>query len=291
VAEPVTVKQLIEVGTRVLEDSTHIFEDHDVEQEAKDLLAHVLSVDADELEEIEEPPRPIRERYLSYVARRAAGEPFPVLIGYIEFYGLELRVRSGAFIPRPSSELLVDRALNRLRPRSTASIVDVCTGQGPIALAIAAERPRASVWGVDIDEQGLIQGRRNARDLEIRNAHFRRGDLYAALPARLRSDVEMITGHVPYVTPEELKDLPAEVIDHEPLFTLTDHSDDGFALMGRVIVESRDWLKPGGWLLLEVAEDLAKKAERMCRRAGFEGHGIALDDDRLSAVVEAQAPA
>ena len=290
-AEPLTVKQLIETGTRVLEDSTHIFEDHDVEQEAKDLLAHVLSVDPDELEEIEEPPRTIRERYLSFVARRAAGEPFPVLTGYIEFYGLELKVRSGAFIPRPSSELLVERALDRLPLRSTASIVDVCTGQGPIALAIAAERPRAHLWGVDIDEQGLIQGRRNARDLEIRNVRFRRGDLFAALPARLRGEVDMITGHVPYVTPEELKDLPAEVIDHEPLFTLTDHSDDGFALMRRVIVDSRDWLTPGGWLLLEVAEDLAKKVERMCRRARFVERGIALDDDRLSAVVEVQAPA
>jgi release factor glutamine methyltransferase len=288
VAEPVTVKQLIEVGTRLLEDSTRIFEDHDVEQEAKDLLAHVLDVDSDELEGIEEPPRRVRERYLSYVARRAAGEPFPVLVGYIEFFGLELKVRYGAFIPRPSSELLVERALDRLPQRTTASIVDVCTGQGPIALAIAAERPRASVWGVDIDEQGLIQGRRNGRELEIRNVRFRRGDLFSALPARLKGEVEMITGHVPYVTPAELEDLPAEVIEHEPLFTLTDHSDDGFALMRRVIVESRDWLKPGGWLLLEVAEDLAKKVARMCRRVGFEDRGIGLDDDRLSAVVEVQ---
>jgi release factor glutamine methyltransferase len=290
VAEPLTVKQLIETGTRVLEDSTHIFEDHDVEQEATDLLAHILGVDADELEGIQEPPRKIRERYLSYIARRAAGEPFPVLVGYIEFYGLELKIRYGAFIPRPSSELLVERAVSRLPRRTTDSIVDVCTGQGPIALAIAAELPRSAVWGVDIDEQGLIQGRRNARDLEIRNVRFRRGDLFAALPDRLRGDVEMITGHVPYVTPEELEGLPAEVIDHEPLFTLTDHSDDGFALMRRVITESREWLRPGGWLLLEVAEDLAKKVVRMCRRSGFEEHGIGLDDDRLSAVVEVQAP-
>ena len=289
-AEVFTVKQLIELGTRVLEDSTHIFEDHDVEQEAKDLLAHALGVDADELEEIQEPPRQIRERYLSYIARRAAGEPFPALVGYIEFYGLELKVRYGAFIPRPSSELLVERAVKRLPRRGSASIVDVCTGQGPIALAIAAELPRSEVWGIDIDNQGLIQGRRNARDLEIRNVRFRRGDLFAALPARLRGNVEMITGHVPYVTPEELEDLPAEVIDHEPLFTLTDHSDDGFALMRRVITESREWLPPGGWLLLEVADDLAKKVARICRRAGFEERGIAIDDDRLSAVVEAQAP-
>jgi release factor glutamine methyltransferase len=290
VAEPLSVKQLIEVGTRVLEDSTHIFEDHDIEREAKDLLAHVLGVDGDELEEIQEPPRLIRERYLSYITRRAAGEPFPALVGYIEFYGLELKVRYGAFMPRPSSELLVERALDKLSRRTTTSVVDVCTGQGPIALAIAADRPRASVWGIDIDEQGLIQGRRNARDLEIRNVRFRRGDLYAALPARMRSEVEMITGHVPYVTPEELQDLPAEVIDHEPLFTLTDHSDDGFALMRRVITESREWLKPGGWLLLEVAEDLAKKVGRMSRQVGFEDHGVGLDDDRLSAVVELRAP-
>lgn len=288
-SEPRTVESLLRVGTSVLSMSTAIFEDHDNAMEARELLAFCLDEDADDLEHHFEPPRRIRERFLALIARRAAGEPLPFLVGYIDFYGLHLRVKPGAFVPRPSSELTVHRAVELLgRRRATA--VDVCTGQGPIAVAIAAECPRAEVWGLDIDADGVAQGRRNARELDIDNLTFRAGDLFAPLPKRMLGSVDLITGHVPYVALHELEDLPTEVIDFEPLYTLSDESVDGMALMRRVIAEAEPWLKPGGWLLLEIAEDLAKNVRRMCRKAGYEDHGFATDDDRLSVVVEARKP-
>lgn len=289
-AEPRVVKQLLELGVRVLEDSSAIFDDHDIEAEAKELLAMTLGVDGDDLEEAFEPSRRIRERYLSLIARRAGGEPFPFLTGKIHFYGLDLKVRVGPFIPRPSSELLVDRALKRLGRRQDSVAVDVCTGQGPIALAVASEKPDAEVWGLDIDEHGIAQGRRNAKEHDLKNVNFRTGDLYAPLPKRLGRAVDLISAHVPYVAPHELEDLPAEVIEHEPIFTLSDESIDGLSLMRRTIQESVAWLKPGGWLLLELAEDLAPKVRKMCRREGFDDQGIASDDDDLSVVVEARRP-
>jgi release factor glutamine methyltransferase len=215
-SEPRTVKQLIDVGHRVLADSTHIFEDHDNRGEATELLVFCLGVDEDDLDDDVEPARRTRERYLSLVARRAAGEPFPFLVGRIEFYGLDLKVKPGPFVPRPSSELTVEWAVKRLRRRRDPVAVDVCTGAGPIAMGIAHEVPSADVWGLDIDRHGLAQARSNAKRLGIQNVHFAASDLYGALPRSLARNVDLITAHVPYVPPHELDDLPTEVRGFEP---------------------------------------------------------------------------
>lgn len=288
-SEPKNVSQLLELGTRVLGDSSHIFEDHDNAAEARELLAFSLDVTADDLDEHDgDVPRRVRERYLSLVARRAGGEPFPFLTGRIEFWGMELTVRPGAFVPRPSSELTVERALRKLRRRKGPVVVDVCTGAGPIALALADELPSAEVWGADISLEGLAQGRLNAKRHGLDNVHFKKSDMYDGLPARLRGTVDLITGHVPYVPPDELDDLPAEVREFEPLYTLTDESEDGLGLMRRAVAESVGWLRPGGWLLLEMSHDLPAKIRKLVRKAGLEDHGFARDEDDLSIVVEAR---
>lgn len=287
---PRNVKELLEIGTRVLEDSSAIFEDHDNAAEAKQLLAMTLKVTEDELDGVHEPSARQRERYLSLIARRAGGEPLPLLTGHIEFYGLDLVVRPGVFIPRPSSELMVERASLKLRRKREPVVVDVCAGAAPIALAVGDEFPGAEVWALDISNEGLDQGRMNAKRLSIGNVKFRAGDMYAPLPKRVVERVDLIAAHVPYVPAGELDDLPAEVREHEPIHTLTDQGD-GLGLMRRAIDEGVQWLKPGGWLLLEMSEDMAPKARRMCRTVGLQDHGVATDDDGLSVVVEARLSA
>lgn len=292
-SEPRSVAELLELGERVLADSSARFEDHDDLYEARQLLASALRITDEEAEDLPddlEPARKTRERYLSFVARRAGGEPQPFIRGFIEFYGLELKVRPGAFVPRPSSELTVDRALRRLRGRRSPVVIDMCTGAGPIALAIAHERSDADVWGADIHDEGLALGRVNAKMLGVSNTTFRRGDMYEALPQRLRGTVDLVTGHVPYVPLGELEDLPREVKDYEPLFTLTDDTSDGLRLMRRAVAEAPSWLEPGGWLLLEMSEDIGAKVARMYKKAGFEAIEVIEDDDRLSIVVEGRLP-
>jgi len=193
-------------------------------------------------------------------------------------------------VPRPSSELIVDRAVRRIKKKNGAVVVDVCAGAAPIALAVADEVPSADVWAVDIDKDGLAQGKGNAKNLEIENVHFADGDMYDPLPKRLRGTVDVVTAHVPYVLPGELEDLPSEVRDHEPISTLSDSSEDGLGLMRRAITESLDWLRPGGWLLLEVAEDLGDKLQELCAEAGLTPKGVATDNDGLSVCSEAQKP-
>ena len=289
--EPRTVGALLDLGERVLTDSSHLFEDHDNRREAEDLLAAVLDADVDDLDLDEAVSKRVMERYLSLVARRAGGEPFPLLVGHIVFNGLQLKVKPGTFMPRPSSELTVARAARRLRSRRQPVVVDLATGTGPIAIAIADEFPNAEVWGVDIDDEMLALGRSNARALEVANVKLRSSDLYDGLPRRLRGSVDVVTGHIPYVPPDEVDDLPSEVREFEPLSSLTDHSEDGLGLMRRAIGEAPQWLKPGGWLLLEISHDLESKIRRLTNKAGLEDHGIGRDADDLSLVVEARRPA
>lgn len=287
-SEPRTISDLLSIGESVLSDSTHLFEDHDFMDLARELLAATLKVDEDELDEAHVPSRALRDRYLALIARRAAGEPQPFLTGKIDFYGLELKVKPGAFVPRPSSELTVDRAIRRLRRRKDPVVVDVAAGAGPIALAIAHEVPGADVWALDISADGLDQGRKNARRLGIDNVTFRPGDMYEPLPDRLKERVDVVAAHVPYVPRGELDDLPTEVRAYEPLYTLTDDSDDGMSLVRRAVDESIEWLKPGGWLLLEMSEDIATRTRGFVRKAGLSDEGVASDDDGLSVVVEAR---
>nr|MBA3291739.1 peptide chain release factor N(5)-glutamine methyltransferase [Actinomycetota bacterium] len=277
--EPKRVAALLDLAERVLNDSTHLFDDHDHRRESEELMATVLGVDGDDLDLDERPSRRQRERFLSLVARRAGGEPFPLLIGFITFFGYDLKVKSGMFMPRPSSELVVERALVKLKGRRNPIVVDVATGTGPIALAIGGEVPNAEVWGTDIAPDMIKLGRSNARELELDNVRFKVGDMYGSLPPALEGRVDVVTGHIPYVPKEELDDLPAEVREFEPISTLSDETADGLFLMRMGINGATRWLKPGGWLLLEISDDLEKKVRRMCMKAGLEDHGAASDED------------
>lgn len=284
--EAITVSELLALGERVLEDSTHIFEGHDLEGETRALLGLALGIPEVEVKPDVSVPRRARERYLSAIARRAGGEPFPHLTGFIDFCNIRLEVKPGAFVPRPSSELTVEWAGRHLKKVDAPIVLDVCTGAGPIALALAKAFPEAQVWGADISGESLRQARHNARRLGLGNVTFKRGDMYEPIPPRLGGKVDLITAHVPYVALGELDDLPTEVRDYEPSFTLSDSSEDGMFLMRRAIEEAIEWLRPGGWLLLETAEDLASEVEDLLLENPFHQVGVVSDDDRLSVVVE-----
>ncbi len=237
------------------------------EIEADDLLCFVLGVE--EVSPEEEIPPAVRRRFERLVRRRAAGEPVQLIKGFATFRGLEILVRPGVFVPRDSAAFLAEQAIRRLRRRPAPVAVDLACGGGTVGLAVAAEVPRAEVYGTDISELAVRLARRNARRLGLPNARFVRGDLYGGLPRRLRGRVDVITLHPPYVARGELRELPVEIRRFEPPHTLTDRSPDGLGLIERAAAEAGTWLRRGGWLLIEVSPDRARSVAAVMRRAGL----------------------
>ena len=233
--------------------------------EAEDLLWHVLGEEPDPRAELSPKERRAFDRLVS---RRATGEPIALIKGYTEFRGMDLLVRPGVFVPRDASEFLAEQAMRRLRGRRRPVHVDLATGAGTIALAVAKEVRGAKVVGTDISDVAVRLARENAERLRIR-ARFVRGDVFGGLPKDLAGRVDVITLHPPYVPSIELKDLPEEIREWEPAHTLTDRSRDGLSLITRTAREAPSWLSPNGWLLLEVSTDRVKDVKPVLHHAGF----------------------
>ncbi len=176
------------------------------------------------------------------------GEPLAWITGSVSFCGLEVRVHPGVFVPRPHSELLARRAIERLPTRGTA--IDVCTGSGAIAAAMMAARPQARVFGCDVDARAVSCARANG-------VIAFRGDLLAPLTAGLKGQVDVVVAVVPYVPTPELSLLQRDTFAFESALPY-DGGPDGTTVLRRVMRESRRVLRGGGALLLELGGDQAE---------------------------------
>jgi len=234
--------------------------------EAEDLLAFVMGG------EEPEPDDKIREgeraEYLRLIARRATGEPIPYIKGYTEFRGLKLISEPGVFVPRDSSEYLAEQAVRRLRGRRSPVLVDLATGAGTIALSVANDVPKATVYGTDLSEDAVKLARRNARRLGLK-VRFAAGDVFGGLPKTIAGRVDVITVHPPYVAMDEVDDLPDEIKDWEPVHTLTDRSSDGLGFVRQTVEQGPAWLGRKGWLLMETDPDRARDVKRVMADGGF----------------------
>jgi release factor glutamine methyltransferase len=234
--------------------------------EAEDLIAFVMGDDPDPDDRI---PDKKRRAFLELIERRATGEPIPFIKGFTEFRGLELIAEPGVFVPRDSSDFLAEQAIRRLRKRTAPVHVDLATGAGTIALSVANEVPKASVYGTDLSKDAIKLARRNARSLGLK-VRFATGDVFGGLPKKIMGAVDVITVHPPYVAKDEVDELPEEIKDWEPVHTLTDDSADGLGFVRRTVDEAPDWLGRKGWLLMEADPDRARDVRRVMAKGGFD---------------------
>lgn len=242
--------------------------------EAEDLLDHAIGHDFDLEDDV---PLSVQARFEKMIARRATGEPTQLIKGYAEFRGLKLIQRPGTFIPRDSTEFLAVQAIKRIRRRKDPVAVDMACGTGPVALAIKNEVPEAIVYGADLSADAIRDAKANASKLKV-NARFVCGDLFAPLPRSLRGRVDVVTLHPPYVGKKELRDLPDEIRLFEPASVLTDGSKEGMGLVEMTVDRVADWLRPGGWLLIEVSPDRARPVMSVMRRGGLKDVRSHIDD-------------
>ena len=266
--KPMTAQRLVDAAADAIWASPHVGVRRRWEAGAD--ADEILDLAAGEGVEPDAPLRPgERRRFERLVRRRVAGEPMALLRGHVDFCGMRVAVRPGVFAPRLSSELLVEQAVDALGRRRPAVVVDVATGAGPVALAVARRRRAARVIGVDISTAAVRLARANAAALGVDNAEFRRSDVIDSLPRRIRGQVSVMTAHPPYVPRGDVRLLPREIAGYEPRTTLTDGSSDGLGMVRRLAEEAPQWLRPDGVLLLEVSPDRVRDVRGVLRDADW----------------------
>jgi len=198
-----------------------------------------------------------------WFARRRAGEPVSYITGRREFYGVALRVTPDVLIPRPETELLVDLALKRVLPDPHARVLELGTGSGAIALALAKERPGLEIIATDISEAALAVARRNAREYGAA-IDFVRSDWFEALGTRR---FDLIVSNPPYVAAGDAH-LEQGDLRFEPRFALVG-GEDGMTHVRTIANQARERLGPGGWLLLEHGYDQRDRCIELFRESGY----------------------
>jgi release factor glutamine methyltransferase len=215
---------------------------------------------------------PVTNRALAHfdamLGRRRAGEPLQYVLGHWAFRSLDLLVDRRVLIPRPETELVAGAAIDELRRLGGTVAVDLGTGSGALALAIATEVPEAKVWGIERSAGALEVARANTAGIGRAGARVTmlEGDWFDGLPDELRGSVDVIVSNPPYVADGDA--LPSEVGDWEPASSLF-AGPDGLDDIRRIVTAAPDWLRSPGALVVELDPRQAAAAVQLALDAGF----------------------
>jgi release factor glutamine methyltransferase len=242
----------------------------DAGREAELIISHCLGMDRATL--YRDNPR-IPEDLISKIdeslKRRAKREPLQYILGYTEFYGLKINVGSGVLIPRPETELLVEEAkkiISNFEFRiSNFKFLDLCTGSGCMALALAREFPEAQIYGTDTSEVAIRYAKKNIELNNINNVTFLKGNLFEPLKNLV---FDLIVSNPPYIKKNDIKNLQPEIKDWEPIEAL-DGGEDGLDYYRAIIPEARNHLNESGCLLLELGMSQSDEVKKISEDAGF----------------------
>lgn len=277
-------------------------------KDAELLIAHCLDINRIIL--YKDNPQ-IREDVMALIEtllqRRAKREPLQYILGYTEFHGLKIRVGPGVLIPRPETELLAEEAINILKNKisnpplppftfaaanppecrkegeggitgtdrslSLVRILDLCTGSGCIALALAKEFPDAEIYGTEISGAAIHYAEDNAKNNGVENVTFLKGSLFEPLTEKRTSRTsnltfDLIISNPPYIKEGDIMTLQPEIMNWEPPEALNG-GEDGLAYYRRIIAEAKNYLKMEGFLMFEIGIDQAEPVEEIAKHAGF----------------------
>ncbi len=234
--------------------------------EAQYLLQHVLKVNrawliAHENDALE---ANIHAVFEALINRRLNGEPVAYVLGYREFYGLKLKVTPDTLIPRPDTETLVEAALSKIPNNANYSILDLGTGTGAIALAIAKHRPQANVTATDASQAALNIAIENAQNINISNINFILSDWFSILN---NQKFDVIVSNPPYIEQNDAH-LTQGDLRYEPISALA-AGQDGLNDIRKIISYAPQHLNPHGWLMLEHGYNQAMSVADLLNQAGF----------------------
>jgi release factor glutamine methyltransferase len=251
---------------------------------AERLLSHVMGTDRAGIYAREGLTSQEARRFGRALCRRCAGQPLQHVTGEQGFRRLVVRVRQGVFIPRPETEVLVQAVLDELAGSEAPLVVDVATGSGAVALAIADERPDARVFATDLSSEAAALARENADALGLRVTVLQ-GDLLEPLPDGLRGRVDAVACNLPYVAPETRDSLPPDVLA-EPALALF----GGLELYERLFGQASAWLRTAGIVAVEIEESAAGVVSKAAEREGFDDVSVRQDLAGRDRVVAGRRP-
>jgi len=279
-----SLRHCLDLGESALKDGPH---PKRARQDAELLLMHLLKrsrawliTHDDELLADD-----LSVSYAELVKRRRKGEPIQYIRGETEFYGLPFRVTSDVLIPRPETEHLVEKVIELVSNFSAPRIVDVGTGSGAIAVALAHKLPQASITATDISSRALALAEENAKRNGV-SIRFLAGDLLAPVDGER---FEIIVSNPPYVAMADCDSLDVEVREYEPAQALF-AGEDGLEIYRRLIPAAFDALVQGGFGALEIGYGQSTAIADLLTRAGFERVEFVSDLQGISRVVCARRP-
>jgi release factor glutamine methyltransferase len=260
-----TTKGLLNNAQQAIQHSLNLDSD-EAKSEAQLLLQHLLNVNrawliAHENDALETNIYAVFEALLN---RRLNGEPIAYILGAREFYGLNLKVTPDTLIPRPDTETLVEAALAKILQNDNLKILDLGTGTGAIALAIAKHRPLAKLTAVDASENALKIAQENAQNLQIVNVQFMLSNWFDAL---INQRFDVIVSNPPYIEENDAH-LTQGDLPWEPISALV-AGQDGLDAIRQIIQTAPQYLNPHGWLMLEHGYNQATSVADLFKQAGF----------------------
>lgn len=272
---------------QVVRRAAEYLERHGVESPvptAERLLSHVLGTDRTGIYARDGLTSQEAKLFGRALCRRCAGEPLQHVTGEQGFRRLILRTRPGVFVPRPETEILVEAVLDALTGVEAPVVVDVATGSGAVALAIADERPDATVLASDLSPEAVALARENAGALGLAVTVFE-GDLLGPLPDDLRGRIDAIVCNPPYVALEARGSLPPDVLAEPALAVF-----GGIELYERLFEQAAGWLRPAGLAAVEIEESTSAAVSKAARREGFEDLRVRRDLTGRDRVVAGRRP-
>lgn len=234
--------------------------------DAELLLAHVLELDRLDLYLNFDKPLDNREvsEYRSLIGRRGQRIPVAYLTGVKEFYSLPFKVTPAVLIPRPETEFIIDKILELVEPDEPVKILEIGTGSGAIAIALACQDPNFSITATDISREALDIAKNNAANLEVcHQISFVEADLFTNVEGKF----EIICSNPPYIPSDELSGLAPELFE-EPSLAL-DGGSDGLCFYKKILEQASSYLEKPGFVVLEIGWNQAEAVRKLGVQAGF----------------------
>jgi release factor glutamine methyltransferase len=275
----------------------------DAEREAELIVSHCLGTERLTIyKDNPQVPDAVIQEIDRFLRRRAGREPLQYIFGYAEFHGIRIRVGQGVLIPRPETELLAEEAVKAVKRNvsgvgdlslhisrsSSLRVLDLCTGSGCVALALANEFRDADVYGTDASAEAISYARENARINDIGNVTFLRGSLFEPVRGIFTdgnsSAFDLITANPPYIRHDDIKDLQPEIREWEPAEAL-DGGKDGLDYYRMIIPASGNHLRKRGSILLEIGIGQAEDVKKMAEEAGFSDISVIRDYAGIERIV------